>query len=87
MEVNIPSQLTNTSGTYIDASPSANTIATNCSPYSTLGFHYNPPYYSCPCRKDDLRMGEFDIHLDRTGVLRIMHNGKVVSELKPKAGK
>lgn len=47
-----------------------------------------PSYtYSNPYNLQSAQYGEFDVHLDRTGVLRVFHGGKLVAQLKPETKK
>ena len=54
----------------------ANCITGGLFPYTTSGSYIS--YQT----SDGIRMGEFDIHLDRTGILRVFKAGKMVAELK-----
>jgi len=47
-----------------------------------------PSYtYTNPYNLQSAQYGEFDVHLDRTGILRVFHGGKMVAQLKPEAKK
>lgn len=62
-----------------DTTYSGSAITSNCiSPFSS----------ACSVRYDSpSRLGQYDLHLDRTGILRVIHEGQIVGTFDPSVKK